>query len=391
MTTEERRGLIEELQSIRGNTVVISYITSTRPGLETMMAMDAVRKIYRHLQLITTPKEETKIDLFIHSNGGDGIVPWRLVTLIREYCSEFSVLVPHRAFSAATLTSIGADNIFMHPMGMLGPTDPKVENEFNPKDPNNPAARLGINVEDVISYISLVKDEVGIRHEDELIKAFEFLAGENKVHPLALGNVKRFYSQSRMMARKLLELHMDKSTEEHKITEIADNLNSKLYFHGHPINRTEAKEQLGLKIKETTPELEAAMWELYEGYEKEMEIEDPFNPNLLFKQAHPNLQLTNLQTPTTTTHNIPDVKVAFIESAKRTDKLMIDFKVEGIKFIGQGIQEAMSVSQTRQEWVVEVPAAPAPTPTPAPASTSSVVPASAVTSASRRRGRPKKA
>lgn len=360
MTTEERRNLIQQLQTIRGNTVVISYITSTRPGLETQMAMDAVRKIYRHLQTIQTPKKQTKIDLFIHSNGGDGIVPWRLVTLIREYCSEFSVLVPHRAFSAATLTAIGADNIYMHPMGMLGPTDPKVENEFNPRDPVNPKKRLGINVEDVISYISFVKDEVGIRHEDELIKAFEFLAGENKVHPLALGNVKRFYSQSRMMARKLLELHMDKIHEEHKITEIADNLNSKLYFHGHPINRKEAKEQLGLKVKETTPELAEAMWNLYSAYESEMKLEEVFNPNLLFKKANPNLPISN--PPAITTYNLTDTKVAFVESAQRTDTLTIDFGMEGIKVLGQGgIQESVSISQTREEWVEEIATPTAPT------------------------------
>lgn len=47
---------------------------------------------------------------------------------------------------------------------------------------------------------------VGVRHEDELIKAVEILA--QKVHPLALGNVERFISQSRMIARKILLTHM---------------------------------------------------------------------------------------------------------------------------------------------------------------------------------------
>ena len=89
------------------------------------------------------------------------------------------------------------------------------------------------------AYISLIKEDAGIQHEDELVQAFNKLA--DKVHPLALGNVKRSLSQSRMMARKLLALHMDMSKEEHKINEIVDNLTSKLFFHGHPINRDEAK------------------------------------------------------------------------------------------------------------------------------------------------------
>jgi hypothetical protein len=39
---------------------------------------------------------------------------------------------------------------------------------------------------------------------------------------------------------------------------------SKLYFHGHPINRREARSELHLKVMERPPlELEGAMWRLY--------------------------------------------------------------------------------------------------------------------------------
>lgn len=115
----ERVALIEQIETER-ESHLISYITSTRQGLEVSMAMDSIRKIYEHLRFIKKSKKKAKVDLFIHSNGGDGTVPWRLVTLIREYADTFSVLIPHRAFSAATLTALGADSIVMHPMGMLG-------------------------------------------------------------------------------------------------------------------------------------------------------------------------------------------------------------------------------------------------------------------------------
>lgn len=355
MNINDRRQLIDNLQKIRNGSFVITYITSTRPGLETQMAMDAVRKIHRHLEIIKTPKKETKIDLFIHSNGGDGIVPWRLVTLLREYCNELNVLVPHRAFSAATLTAIGANNIYMHPMGMLGPTDPKVTNEFNPMNPLNPREKLGISVEDVISYISFVKEDVGIHHEDELIKSLEFLAGENKIHPLALGNVKRFYAQSRMMAKKLLELHMDKKKEEHKINEIADSLNSKLYFHGHPINRQEAKEKLGLKVKNNPDGLEDAMWKLYLSYEQEMQLEKVFNPSVELKKTQPDLPFVTDQQNITSSVDLTDQRVAFIESQTRSDYLSINLKVEGYRMLTQnGIQEIINLSPTGEEWKEDV-------------------------------------
>ncbi|MBI2222871.1 MAG: hypothetical protein HYU53_16915 [Acidobacteria bacterium] len=66
-------------------------------------------------------------------------------------------------------------------------------------------------MEDVYAYIALVKEDLGIKGETELVQAFKSLT--EQLHPLALGNVKRFYAQSRMMARKLLELHMDPKTE----------------------------------------------------------------------------------------------------------------------------------------------------------------------------------
>ena len=110
-----------------------------------------------------------------------------------------------------------------------------------------------------------------------MVKAIEILA--NRVHPLALGNVERFLSQSRLIARKILRTHMTDEMDEHTIDEIVENLASRLYFHGHPINRVEAREELRLKINaDPPPELEAAMWDLYKLYEKELQNQHRFRP-----------------------------------------------------------------------------------------------------------------
>jgi len=288
MTKQSRTLIIKKLEKARGKTFVITYVTSTRQGFEVPMAMDSIRLFFNHLSRIENPKKTT-IDLFIHSNGGDGTVPWRLVNLIRECCRSFNVLVPNRAFSAATLTALGADSILMHPMGVLGPTDPMVSNLFNPRDSESKKP-LGISVEDVTAYIELLRDDVGIRHEDELVQAFNLLA--NKVHPLALGNVKRSRSQSTQLASKMLKLHMDPKKDAHKIEEIVERLTSKSYYHGHPINRKEALEETGLNVKTLPKDVEELMWKLYMEYEKEMLLDKPFNFIQDFVVAHPNLQPT---------------------------------------------------------------------------------------------------
>jgi hypothetical protein len=346
MAKAERVELIKQLQEARGGTYVISYITSTRQELEVQMAMDAVRLIYEHLRLIDKPKEEAKIDLFLHSNGGDGTVPWRLVTLIREFTDKFSVLVPYRAFSAATLTALGAHSVVMHRMGMLGPTDPTVTNPFNPEHPTNPEQRIGISVEDVTAYIALIKEDAGIHHEDELVQAFNMLA--EKVHPLALGNVKRSLSQSRMMARKLLALHMDNSADTHRIDEIVDSLTSKLFYHGHPINRQEAIEQVKLPTVEIpSVEVEELMWKLYLEYEAEIRMEEPFQAAMEFTSKHPG---TVPKTGALTTQETS--KLAFIESAKRTDFLSIDYQLGGQPHPATGGVQ-VSVFIRRQGWQPE--------------------------------------
>ena len=237
------------------------------------IADDVLPLIHEHLDA-AGEKTEKGVDLFIHSNGGSGTVPWRLVSLIREYTKNFAVLVPHRAFSAATLIALGADEIVMHRMGCLGPIDPSVANQFNPPNLQNPALPIPISVEDVTAYFRLVKEEVGINHQDELVQALVALT--EKIHPLALGNVQRSHNQSRLMARKLLRNHME-AKQEHEIDTIIENLKSNLFFHGHPINRKEAKEDLNLKVESAPRELEAAMWRLYSEYNSTLKLDEPFS------------------------------------------------------------------------------------------------------------------
>ncbi len=223
-----------------------------------------------------------RLDLFLSSNGGNSVVPWRIVALFREYATEFNVLIPYRAYSAATILSLGADNIVMHPFAELGPIDPTVSNDYNPVEQPT-GRRLGISVEDVKAYVNFVKTTVGITEQAELGKALESLL--NQVHPLALGNVERFLQQSRMVGRKILKTHMPGDEHDKVVNEIIENLASKLFFHGHPINRKEARDHLQMKVIEPESTLEEDMWNLFCLYEQEFGGTKPFNPITLFN-AH---------------------------------------------------------------------------------------------------------
>src|SRR4051794_12003944 len=235
-----RRDLIRAIQAARGSKV-ITYVTSDRPSLSAPISEDIIPLIHEHL-LAFGPLEREKLDLVIYSRGGDSDVPWSLVSMIREYCREgsFSVLVPYRAQSAATVICLGADEIVMTRKAELGPIDVTiVSGPYNPSEENR---RLPVSVEDVTGYFTLL-DTIGSTRPDEKMRAFEQLT--TKVHPLVLGSVSRLLQQTQLVALGLLGTRATPFPET-KNREIVRKLSSEIYSHRHTITRTEARSYLGL-------------------------------------------------------------------------------------------------------------------------------------------------
>ena len=207
------------------------------------------------------------------------MAPVRMVHLVREYCKTFHVLVPHRALSAGTLLCLGADGTIMGRLAELSPVDPSTANAFNPQDPLNPHQRIPISVEDVRAYFNLAKDQAELTSEDKRMEVFQALT--NKINPIALGNVHRVYSEIVSLVEGLLSLHMTTEEEKLKIPAIVEALTKK-YTHDYPICRNEA-EKIGLKLIRPDDELESLMYKLFEAYEKDLQLEEPFNPDTLLR------------------------------------------------------------------------------------------------------------
>jgi len=219
-----------------------------------------------------------RIDLFLYTTGGITVAGWALVHLIREFCKEFAVLVPYKAWSCGTLICLGADEIVMGRLGQLGPIDPSTNSPFNPPIPGaplQPSNTLPVNVEDIVSFINLAKEEVGLRDDSGLVAAIESLSKMNPYAPLALGAAHRVRPQIVKLATGLLRLHMG---EQHQQTDhIVNILARELGSHDYLIGPKEAKE-IGLKVTRAPVELENSMWELYTEYEKLMELTTAYSP-----------------------------------------------------------------------------------------------------------------
>jgi len=270
----KRSNILRQLEKARGDSRVITYITSDRqPPFQAKMALDVLRPYYEHLTRIGHVEQ---IDLLIFSCGGDTIAPWRLVNLTREFCHRFCVLVPYKAHSAATLLALGADEIVMGPMGELSPIDPSISTPFNPPHPDNPnEQKLEIGVEDVSGFINLAKERAGITSQETMVQVFGKLV--DRIHPLAIGGVYRSHALIRLLAAKMLALHTTQSVEVDRIPKIVDDLAEKLFYHNYLINRNEAQ-NLGLKVSKSPEDVEKLTWDLYLTYEIEMGLGKPFDP-----------------------------------------------------------------------------------------------------------------
>ncbi|MCL6560472.1 MAG: hypothetical protein K6U74_17100 [Firmicutes bacterium] len=324
MARQQRIDLIRQISELRGSSV-LCYITGDRENVNTRIAPDVTQVFYRHLEMFG---ECRQIDLFLYTRGGDVLTPWRLVHLIREYTPRFNVLVPFRCYSAGTLLCLGADEIVMGKMGELGPIDPSVVNAFNPQDPNNPSARIPVNIEDVYSYLALAGEKAGVCSTDQQVKAFTLLA--ERIHPLALGNVHRNYLLIRSLAKKLLAMHQQ-PLREGRIEHIVDNLTEKLYAHNHMISRREAADEITLAVLLPDSRLEPLMWALYQDYAEEMSLAEPFNPAEQLRGARSDFEVVS----------------GFVESIYGVDAFIFSGFVERRDFPEAG---QVNVSILKQGW-----------------------------------------
>ena len=333
----EKTNLIKNIENMR-NSRVITYLTSDRQGpVNARIAMDIIPIISKQLQEIG---KVDNIDLFIYSTGGDTMVPWRLVSMIREHCKKFSVLIPYKAHSAATMISLGADEIIMTDLSELSPIDPSTFNAFNPQDPSNQQNKIPISVEDVMAFFDLAKNKFGIKSDEDLTKIFnKFVESNPQIHPLALGNVNRTHNLIRQLAKRLLKSH-NFAMKDDEIEKIVDYFTEKLYSHQYFIGRKEAKDDLGVKtVKEAEENLAKAMTDLYEEYSKEMNFGKIWNPELEIGG--------NFQTK-------KDYNIAYIESSQSSNhfELSIDYKKGQVNVVQQTPQGPIQVPQEQVMWKI---------------------------------------
>lgn len=194
------------------------------------------------------------IYLFIKSDGGSGQDSLRLVSLLRQYCKRLVALVPLECASAATMITLGADEILMGPTAYLTAVDTSLNHALSPVDRDND--RVSVSLDELTRVIRLWGGQQSTSTENPYKSLF------NYVHPLVIGAVDRAESLSIMLCRELLAYHIK---DEKVAYQIAGTLNSKYPSHSYPILLDEAR-KIGLKAAPLPPQINELLLDLNQCY-----------------------------------------------------------------------------------------------------------------------------
>jgi len=241
---EKRRELLQRLEDQEGDGKKVGYLAFLSDDKSGIDSSD----IPAFGEALLSLGDLDKLVVIISSPGGDGTIAEKIIELCRAYASEFVVVVPNRAKSAATIISLGADQVVMGYCSELGPID----------------AQVPILVDGIPRYISAqsfidARTTLEARFNEIVASGEDPRAILQQIASLNapfIDHCEKLMEFSREVARKYLGNHMfagetAADEREKKIETVLTRLSSVNLFkvHGRMIDGNAAKHELGLNVK----------------------------------------------------------------------------------------------------------------------------------------------
>lgn len=124
---ELRKKCYSDIENLRGRPLIVyasKFVESVPQGAPNSIDLSDVDGFTDLINSIQCNKE---IDILLHSPGGRPDATERLVQIIRGKFQKVHFLIPHSAYSAATMLALSGDSITLHPSAVLGPIDPQLD------------------------------------------------------------------------------------------------------------------------------------------------------------------------------------------------------------------------------------------------------------------------
>ena len=206
-------------------------------------------------------KKGQRIALLIDSHGGMAGPSYEIAMLLRRHCGGFVAVIPRHAKSAATLLTLGADEIILNDHAELGPLDVQIydhdrDEMLSGLDEVQSLERLQAFAMSALDRVMiLLLQRTRKKMKNVLPVASEFVT--QLTEPMFEGiDVVRYTRMSRLLkvaeeyGKRLLRTNYG----PRGAATIASYLVERYPEHGFPIYPDEAR-QIGLKLADISPQL----------------------------------------------------------------------------------------------------------------------------------------
>ena len=243
-----RKACYEEIEKRRGRPLLVyatKFLEGVPQGAPNFIDLTDVDGF---TDLINSVKGNGSVDVLLHSPGGRPDATERLVGLLRGKFNEVNFLIPHSAYSAATMFALSGNNIVLHPSATLGPIDPQIN---------------GIPARSIKRGFEKIKERIA-KEGPETLPAYIPLIEKYSLDLLEL------CEDSEKLSRELVSTWLKKymfKGDKKAIGKVRKAVNyfsdyDKHLLHSRPLP-LEKLSEFGLKIELADDELQDLLWEAY--------------------------------------------------------------------------------------------------------------------------------
>ena len=242
----------QEIEVLRGRPLLV-YASQALGAMQGAQVSIDLTDIDGFTDLVNSiPADKRSVDVLIHSPGGSPDATERIVYILRNRFDEVNFLIPHSAYSAATMLALSGNNILLHPSATLGPIDPQINDGQIGYVPARSIKRGFEKVRDIIA-----------KEGPESLPAYIPLIEKYSLHLLELCD--DYENLSKILVTDWLKSYMfsGKSAEEEisKAVDYFANYDEHL-THSRPLVINKIKD-FGLSIDVADGELKDLLWEVY--------------------------------------------------------------------------------------------------------------------------------
>lgn len=243
----DTQAIIQKVSAITGRKIIVYW--NSRRGSVCDNDVIAMYKVLEELG------SDQKAGIFIKSDGGDVEAALRIVNLLREKFADLVAYVPLECASAATMISLGANEIHMGALAHLTAIDSSLRHDLSPIDERD-NRKVSVSQDELSRLIKLWNGSSKDHHGNPYSDIFKY------VHPLVIGAIDRASSLSIKICQEILSYHID---DEEECKRISTHLNSDYPSHSYPITLREAK-KIGLNVSALDVQVNELLLALNQSY-----------------------------------------------------------------------------------------------------------------------------